>query len=310
MKKILLSFLIVFFATNTLANDVKEIVSPYAPGGVVSTFARVLQKYLVEEMNVNAVVVNKPGADARIGVRYVASKPADGNTWIMAATGPFLFNQVVYKDLGYNVEDFDLVVPMAQSPSVIVVSNQSGITNLKDFIIWARNKPMNCGTSNSGANFLTRYLVSKLDLKQVQIVPFKGASEVSTALLSGSIECSVDTLQSQLQLHNDNKLKIIAVSSVKTNEQLPTVTLFNEVIPGFSFYSWYGIGVLKNTATEAKQPILTALRKINTNENYRKTVRSLGLELGNPVQDPQAFIRKEYQRFDAIREQFQINKID
>jgi tripartite-type tricarboxylate transporter receptor subunit TctC len=120
----------------------------------------------------------------------------------------------------------------------------------------------------------------------------------------------VDTLQSQLQLHNDNKLKIIAVSSVKTNEELPTVTLFNDVIPGFSFYSWYGIGVLKNTATEAKQPILTALRKINTNENYRKNVRSLGLELGNPAQDPHAFIRKEYQRFDAIREQFQINKID
>jgi len=310
MKKILLSLVLTSLSLAASANDVKEIVSPYAPGGVVSTFARVIQKHLVEELNVNAVVVNKPGADARIGVKYVASKPADGNTWIMAATGPFLFNQVVYKDPGYNVEDFDLVVPMAQSPSVIVVSNQSGITNLKEFVTWARTKPMNCGTSNSGANFLTRYLVNKLELKQVQIVPFKGASEVSTALLSGTIECSVDTLQSQLQLHADNKLKIIAVSSVKQNEEIPTVPLFSEAIPGFSFYSWYGVGVLKSTPSEAKQPILTALRKINSNENYRKNVRSLGLELGNPAQDPHAFIRKEYQRFDAIREQSQINKID
>ncbi len=302
-------FLALLFAVSTVhANDVRELVSPYAPGGVVSSFGRVLQKHVVEELKVDMVMVNKPGADARIGVKYVANQPADGKTWILAATGPFLFNQVVYEDPGYNVNDFDLVVPMAQSPSIIAVSNQSGITNLKEFIQRAQTKPMNCGVSNSGALFLTKYVVSKLKLDKVEIVNFKGASEVSMALMNGTIDCSVDTLQSQFRFHQDNKLKIIAVSSVAKNELLPNTELFSKVLPNFSFYSWYGIGVLKATPLRDKALILQAMRNINQSESYRNNIRALGLELGNPAVDPHTFIQNEYQRFEAIRKSAGIAK--
>lgn len=307
MKHLIVMLLLV--TSTAFANDTKELVSPYAPGGVVSTFGRIVQRHMVEDLNLNVALVNKPGADARIGVKYVASRPADGNTWIVAATGPFLFNQVVYTDPGYRPTDFDLVVPMAQSPSVIAVSNQSGITTLKDFIVRARTKPTNCGVSNSGALFLTKYLISYLKLTNVEIINFKGASEVSTALMNGTIDCSVDTLQSQLTYHRDNRLKIIAISSLSKNDALPNVALFSDVIPKFSFYSWYGVGVNKNTPLRDKALILNAMRNINSNENYRNSIKSLGLELGTPAEDSQAFIQREYQRFDAIRKQAGIEKI-
>jgi tripartite-type tricarboxylate transporter receptor subunit TctC len=169
---------------------------------------------------------------------------------------------------------------------------------------------MNCGVSNSGALFLTRYLVNKLKLTQLEVVNFKGASEVSTALISGTIDCSVDTLQSQLRYHQDNRLKIIAISSTNKNKSVPAAELFSAVIPNFSFYSWYGIGVLKSTPLRDKAVILQAMREINQNETYRNNIQALGLELGTPAVDPQAFIQKEYQRFDAIRESAGIAKIN
>ena len=307
MKKIL--FFLLFATTLAHATDTKELVSPYAPGGVVSSFGQVVQKYIVEDLKINMVLVNKPGADARIGVKYVAGQPADGNTWIVAATGPFLFNQVVYNDPGYQVADFDLVVPMAQSPSIIAVSNQSGIATLNEFIQQARTKPLNCGVSNSGAVFLSNILIRELKLTQIQLINFKGASEVSTALMNGTIDCSVDTLQSQLRYHNDQRLKIIAISSQTHNTDVPQAKLFSSVIPKFSFYSWYGIGVLKSTPLKDKALILQAMRNINQNKNYRQSIHSIGLEIGDPAIDPQQFIQTEYQRFDAIRKALNIDKI-
>jgi tripartite-type tricarboxylate transporter receptor subunit TctC len=307
MKKIITAMLL--FTSVAFANDTKELVSPYAPGGVVSSFGRVVQRHMIEDLNLNVALINKPGADARIGVKYVTGRPADGNTWIVAATGPFLFNQVVYADPGYRAADFDLVVPMAQSPSILAVSNQSGISSFTEFIKHARTKPVNCGVSNSGALFLTRYLVTELKLTRVEIVNFKGASEVSTALMNGTIECSVDTLQSQLKYHQDNRLKIVAVSSTAKSDAVPSAALFSDVLPGFSFYSWYGVGVNKNTPLRDKALILTAMRNINSNENYRNSIKSLGLELGNPAEDSQVFIQREYKRFDRIRMQAGIEKI-
>ena len=95
MNKIIAALLLMLSLTAT-AEEAKELVSPYAPGGVVSSFGRIVQRYMIEDLNINTVLINKPGADARIGIKYVASKPADGNTWIVASTGPFLFNQIVY----------------------------------------------------------------------------------------------------------------------------------------------------------------------------------------------------------------------
>lgn len=308
MKKLI--FALLFVSNLATAGDVKELVSPYAPGGVVSSFGRIVQQHISDELKIDMVMSNRPGADARIGVKYVANQPANGNTWIVAATGPFLFNQVVYADPGYRVTDFDLVVPMAQSPSIIAVSNQSGITTVDEFVRRARVQPMNCGVSNSGALFLTKYLVKQLKLTQVEIVNFKGASEVSTALMGGVIDCSVDTLQSQLRYHNDNKLKIIAVSSRTPNHNLPHVSLFSSVIPKFSFYSWYGIGVLKSTPLRDKALILQTARNLNQNESYRKSIHAIGLELGDPSANSQEFIQKEYQRFDAIRESAGIAKLN
>ena len=308
MKKLLIALALI--ASVAHAGEVKELVSPYAPGGVVSSFGRIVQKYLVEEARIDTVLVNKPGADARIGVKYVAGQP-DGNRWIVAATGPFLFNQVVYNDPGYKASDFELLVPMAQSPSIIAVSNQSGISTLSEFIARAKTKPMNCGVSNSGALFLTKFLVTQLELSRVEIVSYKGASEVSAALIGGQIECSVDTLQSQLRYHSDNKLKIIAISSVSKNSEVPNAELFSSVIPKFSFYSWYGIGVPKNSPDKETKPVFDALSKINQNPGYQQAIKSIGLELGNPyAKDPQTFIKEQYQRFETIRQKSNIPKVD
>ena len=307
MKKLLI-LLFISFSVN--AAEVKELVSPYAPGGVVSTFGRIVQKYLIEEMKVDTVLVNKPGADARIGVKYVANQPANGNHWIVASTGPFLFNQVVYNDPGYRVTDFDLVLPMAQSPSVIAVSNQSGITTLNEFIKQAKTRPLNCGVSNSGALFLTKFLINKLNLTKVEIISYKGASEVSTALIGGTLDCSVDTLQSQLKYHQDKRLKIVAVSSNSPNTAIENVALFSTVIPKFSFYSWYGVGVLKATPVKEKALILAALKDINRNEKYRQSIDAIGLELGDSTVDSQEFIKTEYAKFEKIRQQANIPKID
>lgn len=310
MKKIIALLAASVLAGSVSAATVDELVVPYSPGGVVGTFAQIVQKYLTEDLNTGTVIVNKPGADGKIGVRYVLDSSPTRNTWIMASTGPFLFNHLMYKDPGYSQHEFDLVLPMAVSPSIIAVSNQSGISNLKEFITYARTKPMNCGTSNAGALFLTKYLVSKLNLTNVQIINYKGAGEVSQALMSGSIECSVDTIQSQIVYHNSKKLKIIAIATQTKQAEVPNANLFSEVIPGFTFNSWYGIGIPKSHNTANKAEILEALRKLTQTEKYKSTIRELGLEPFTPPKDSNQFIETQYRKYEAMRLAASIAKLD
>lgn len=70
MKKIILALFLSLTAVAQAA-QVDELVVPYSPGGVVSAFGQVVQKYLTEDFNKNTVLVNKGGADGKIGVRYV-----------------------------------------------------------------------------------------------------------------------------------------------------------------------------------------------------------------------------------------------
>jgi tripartite-type tricarboxylate transporter receptor subunit TctC len=51
------------------------IVSPFVPGGALSTIAHITGRYLEKSLGVPFVVDNKPGGGTVIGTAYVANAP-------------------------------------------------------------------------------------------------------------------------------------------------------------------------------------------------------------------------------------------
>ena len=303
--KTLIKFIFLFFAQVTLAQPVELLVT-YPPGGAVDVFARNFQKYL-SGAGIQSVVVNKPGADGKVGVGYILNKSIDSNTVMIAATGPILFNKVLYSNNGYDYTQFDMTVPMARTPLVIAVSNQSGISTLQEFLERARTQKLNCGTSNSGSGFAGRYIVKQLKMTSTEVISFKGASDVTANLIGGNIDCAIDPLSTLANAHRDNKIKIIAIAGHTKNQEFPQLPLVKQVIDDFEFYYWFGLATVKGHQVDPR--VHTLAQQAFKDSDLIKSLRLLEYEIIKPAPDSIKFLDLEFNRFEIMRRHLGLEKV-
>lgn len=303
MKKILLS---VFLAVSSAWANPVAITVPHPPGGAPDVWTRIVARHLAQELNTDFVVVNRPAADGRVAIDFVEQQPADGRNLIVVSTGPFLFNKVLYKNLNLDYRNFDVMVPLAQVPLVLAVSNNLGVTSLREFVELSRTRVLNCAGSSASSVFVGKHMMKQIQAKEVQFIPFKGSADMNVQLAAGNIDCAFDTTLATLPLHQGGKIKIIATS---TNAQiLPDTATLRSVVPGLVFYNWYGIGMRLNTANSDQ--IFRALKRINQNSEYQTAVKKAGLEIVEPADNGSQWLQQEYQKYETMRQQLKIDKID
>jgi tripartite-type tricarboxylate transporter receptor subunit TctC len=305
MKKIL--FALLFAMTSAWSNTITVTV-PHPPGGAPDVWTRIVAKHLTQELGNDYIIVNKPAADGRIAIDYVASQPADGKNLITTATGPFLFNKVLFNKLNHDYTDFDIMAPMVRVPLVLSVSNSLGVSTLKEFIALAKTKSLNCAGSGASSVFVGKQFFNKINVKQVQFIPFKGSADMNVQLAAGNIDCAFDTTLAALPLHQGGKFKIIAASTESKLSEVPTAMLLSSVVPGLTFYNWYGLGMKINSPGNEK--IFTVLRKLNQNPAYQSEMKNRGLEIVNPPEHGSQWIHNEYQKYESMRLQLKIDKLD
>lgn len=304
MKKILLS--VIAAISFSVQSQTTEITVTFTPGGANDTFARATQKYLNDRVGLQSVIVNRPGAEGKIGVKHAASQPADGSNLLVISTGTFLFSRVLSQHLDYDVHAFDTVVPVATSPIAIVVSNNSSITNWADFLAQAKQRPINCGISNTASRFVSSYIKKQLSLDNVELIPYKGGSDVAAAVLGNQIECAIEPQSTYMKHHRSHKLRIIATTDSETDLG---VGLVRNSIPGFVFQTWYGLGILKNTPESIKGPILSAMREVHRDPQFLEymTLSDLAVRPPGAISGNQ-FLDRQYQFWETARQNLNIPK--
>lgn len=308
MKKLIVSLIAAVCILATAQTT--EMIVTFTPGGANDTFARATQQYLREQIGTNSVIVNRPGAEGRIGVKYAAQKPADGNSLLVISTGTFLFSRVLYRNLDYNIHDFDTVVPIVTTPIAISVSGASSIVTFQDFVAAARSRPINCGISNTASMFTARYLVKQLGLTNLEIIPYKGGGDVVAALQGNNVECAIEPQFVYRQPHMDRRIRILATTDNEVEPGLGSVALIKNHIPGFVFQTWYGIGILKNTPDPVKAPVIDALKLIHRDERFKTAMNTANLRVREYTGPGNRFLDVEYQRWDRIREELGIAKTE
>lgn len=286
-----------------------SIVVPFPPGGAPDVWARILERQLGDEIKRPVVVVNRPGADGRIAMDYVATSTGN-STVLLATTGTYLFNQVVYSKQNHNFENFDAMVPMTRIPIVFSVNPSSSIRNFRDLAQLAQQRPVTCAASSASSLFLGKYLIEQLQITNIIWVPFRGSADMTMQLMAGNIDCGFDTLLVHLPLHASGKLKILYLSSVTRHTQLPDIALLREVVPDLTFYNWYGVAIPRSFDPAERDRIFAALRTISGRSDYRDSVGKSNLELVDPPADSAAWVRAEYNRWEIIRQRLKIPKID
>jgi tripartite-type tricarboxylate transporter receptor subunit TctC len=227
-----------------------RLVSPFAAGGNTDIIGRLLAPKLYERLGQIVIVENRPGAGSLIGTNHVAKATPDGHT-LLVASGAFTSVAATVKTLPYDaVKDFAWISLIVTYPFVVVVKIDSGINSMGDLIAAARRNPgkMNYGSVGTGSVFhLAGELFNTMAGTDLTHVPYKGGSEPVTELIGGRIEVIFTTLTGVFPHIQANRVRAIAVASVKRSPQLPNVPTVAQTLPGYEVTSFAGVAAPRGT---------------------------------------------------------------
>ena len=118
-----------------------RIVVPFAAGGGVDVFARLISEKLRQKHGVTIVVDNRAGANGSIGGNAVKNAKPDGTTLLFSA-GTHVMARQVMKSAPYDpLADFAAIARVGEAPMMLIASPKIAPNNVGELIAEARKAP-------------------------------------------------------------------------------------------------------------------------------------------------------------------------
>ena len=127
-------------------------------------------------------------------------------------------------------------------------------TTVPEFIAYAKANPGKISQGSSG-NGTTQHLAGELFKTMTGVnfihVPYRGASQAITDLLSGQVQVLFESSARRPSQHiKSGTLRALAVTTATRSEALPDVPTVGEFVPGYEASGWNGVCAPKNTPAD------------------------------------------------------------
>jgi tripartite-type tricarboxylate transporter receptor subunit TctC len=282
-----------------------KIVVPHAPGGAVDAVGRLLAQKLGDELGQRFVVENRAGASGNIGGEYVAHAPADGYTLLVNAS-IFVLNPFVFREIPFDpIKDFAAVSHIASGPLLFVTPPNSPAKSIKDFIGLATAQPgqMFFATSGLGsAGHFAEEMFKLMARVQITTTVYKGSGPALVDVMSGQVHGMIDPILSTLPQVRDGRLKALGVTSATRSPVAPDIpTIAESGLPGFEFYSWYGIWAPAKTPRDIVNKLEVDVGRIVHTPDMTQRLLAQGFEpVGSTSAQFSTFIQSEMAKYAKL----------
>ncbi len=311
MKKITLKFL----ATLALANCAAAVAEDYphkpirlivgfSAGGSADIGARTVAKKLGESLRTSIVIDNRGGAGGSVAAQLVAAARPDGYTLLWGSVGALTITQILEKNLPYNTDTAFAPVGLALIfCNALIARQDSPVRSVAQLIALAKDKPgsLNYGTQGIGsAGYLSGELLKSMTGASFAHVPYKGANEILTAVISGELQISFVSATAAGALRN--RIQILAVTSLNRDPSLPDVPSMHEAgVKNYDATFWYGLLAPAGTPPAIVNRLNRDLRQALVDPEIARPVQAQGL---NPApsspQEYAARIKADYAKWKKI----------
>jgi len=272
-----------------------RMVIPYPPGGASDIIARLLAPHLTELLGQTLVVENRPGANGFIAAEHVARAAPDGYTLLMGnagpnGTGPALYGSRTPYD---PIRDFSAIMAVSVVPLVMGLHPSVPARNFGEFLSYAREQGgrLSYGTAGVGsAGHMGMELLKSLTGLEMQHVPYRGSSPLTSDLIAGVVPLSCDTAPVLLPHAAAGRVRAIAATSARRIAEAPDLAAVAETVPGFEAVSWGGV------VGPANLPAPIVLR---LNAALRTSMERIGPQLASQGIQPQRGTPEEFATYVA-----------
>lgn len=272
------------------SRPVRMIVG-YPAGGSIDTMGRLTAQAFTESMGQSFIVENRPGASATIATLAVVKAPADGYMLLVGAQASLSGATSLIAKLPYDpLRDLSPIALLAHQPNVLVVHPSVPVRTTRDFIALAKARPgkLSYGSSGMGSTqHLSSELFAMMTGTDLFHVPYKGGSPATVDLLSGQLDFTFTPVPTAGPYIKAERLRAIALTSIRRNESLPGVPTLNET--GVRGYDFGGYAALLGPAKMPRELVMklnAEVQKALTDPAVRKKFVDLGLDVpgGTPEQ--------------------------
>jgi tripartite-type tricarboxylate transporter receptor subunit TctC len=278
-----------------------KLIVPFPAGGPIDVMARLLGQKLSTTFG-PMIVENRPGGGGTVGLKAVAASEPDGYTFLFGGTITLsVVPAVMTAPEGEQIRRMTPVALISSTPFVLIVAPRLPITTIADLIAYARANP---GKLNFGAPAgATPLLVGELFKLRAGIafttVPYRGAANTMTDMLTGQIDMVIEPTSVSLAHIHEGKIRPLAVTSRTRSAELPALpTMAESGVPGVVAVSWTGVTGPPSLPAEITARINRAINAALAAEDMKLALSKLGSEpLGGSAQDFAALLAEESPRW-------------
>ncbi len=275
-------------ASNYPAKPIKTVV-PFPAGGTSDVLARIFGQKITEHWGQPVVVENRPGASGNLGADQVAKSAPDGYTLVLMDVGNLVISPALFK-LPFNViNDFAPVAMVAYSPHLLAVSTKVPANTPAELVAYAKAQKgklnyavaagMGSASHLAGVTYAQRHGI------EWGYVPYKGGAQAITDLVGGQVDVMFNGMVATYPQVKAGKIKLIAVSSLTRNAQMPDTPTVAESLPGFLTGSFQGLLAPAGTPKAIVDKLHAEVQRIAAMPDVKERLITLGAEPSNMTPD-------------------------
>lgn len=282
-----------------------RMIVPYTPGAATDAMARLAAQKLTEKLGVTVVVENRAGGNGAIGSQAVLQAPADGYT-ILGSASIHPMAQHVMQAAPYDpVKDFIPVARTARGPLVLVMAPNLPQRTIPEIVEAAKREPnrWSFATSSLGAaGHLGTIEFNRRTGANIEIVGYRGSAPALTDVAAGNAQLMFDPALATLPLIRGGRLRGLGIATAARTSLAPDLpTLAEAGLPGFEFYSWYGIWAARGVPRALVERMNAAINEGFADPATVQRLHDQGFEpVKETVAEAERFIAAEVEQNAAL----------
>jgi len=233
------------FAQDVYPNHPVKIIAPQATGGGVDIVGRFMAEQLHKELKQTFIIDNQAGAGGSIAGKMTIIAPPDGYTLMIGYVATHATTPAVKKNIYDPIKDFTSIAMFGGTPNILVVSKDVPVSNLKEYIAYAKANPSKVNYGTSGIGTLNHLLMEQFKYEsgvKSMMVPYRSIGQAFTDSMSGQIQVIFPGLSAAMPHIRSGAFKALAVTGEQRSSLLPNVPTFKESgFNGFDGLTWYGL---------------------------------------------------------------------